>query len=92
MKTFLGTILESFTIQSTDRIIIVDADCSSSVKYGDYVEIVHASGKSLKVQVLDGILDDGSKFNAKSEKVSAIRVKNEGFVDNEIRESKVYLV
>lgn len=75
-----------------DRVIIVDVDCSSTVKYGDYIEVVYLSGKSVKAQVLDGFLEEGSKFGAKSEKISAIRIKNDGFADGNIRECKVYLV
>ena len=93
MKTFLGIISDSFTIQNTDRVIIVDADCSSTVKRGDFIEIVYSDNRSVSTQVLDGILEEGAKFNCKSEKVSAIRISNASFVVNNVSNvsgAKVY--
>lgn len=94
MKTFLGIISDSFTIQNTDRVIIVDADCSSTVKRGDFIKIVYSDNGSVSAQVLDGILEEGAKFNCKSEKVSAIRISNSSFVANNVSNvsgAKVYL-
>ncbi len=93
MKTFLGIISDSFTIQNTDRVIIVDADCSSTVKRGDFIEIVYSDNGSVSAQVLDGILEEGAKFNCKSEKVSAIRISNASFEANNVSNvsgAKVY--
>lgn len=91
MRTYLGKVLDCFNILNSNSVIIVDADCSSVVKFGDCIEIVYPSGKSVKSKVLDGIIEEGSKFNSKSQKVSAIRIENFGFEANNIRDCKVYL-
>lgn len=91
MTKFLGTILDSFTMHNTHRVIIVDADCFSQLKSGDFIEVVYFDGRSVRTQVLDGILDEGAKFNSKNERVSAIRVNNDGFEDGNISDCKVYL-
>lgn len=76
---FLGTIIESFTMQDVNRVMLLDRDCSADLKVGDLVRVEFSSGTSTVVKVLDAFLEEGSKFGVKAEKIASIAVNNVGF-------------
>lgn len=93
-KKLLGTIVDSFTMQDVDRIILLDRDCSAELKVGDSVIVKFSSGQSTVVKVLDAFLEPGSKWNVKAEQIASLRVENIGFPNDpkSIIGSKVFLV
>ncbi len=91
MKKLLGKIVDSFTMQGVQRIILLDRDCSADLKSGDLVEIKLPSGKTNKVVVLDALLEDGTPYKI-SGKIASIVVENKGFTDESLVGCEAYRV
>ncbi|MCX6752384.1 MAG: hypothetical protein NTZ87_02695 [Candidatus Nomurabacteria bacterium] len=91
MTKLLGKIVDSFTMQGTQRVILLDRDCSADLKSGDSVEVNFPSGKTNTVVVLDALLEDGTPYKI-SGKIASITVENKGFNDESLIGCDVFLV
>jgi len=81
-KPSIGNIIDTFTIENRDRILVLDRDCSKDVKYGGNIEIVASTGETVTTKLLDGFIDDGSKYGSEMPaKISSLRVENASFPD-----------
>lgn len=84
MKKELGKIIGTFTIsEGLGRVLLLDKDCSSEINIGEMIEVQLPNTTVLTFRILDGILEQGSKHNIPLEKISAIRIEDIGFEDEE---------
>lgn len=79
----LGTIINSFTIEGIDTVLILDKDCSSDLNSGENISIKIKSGEIFQAIVNDCLLEQGKNYGAEAETISAIRVLIEGNISQE---------
>jgi hypothetical protein len=79
----LGTIINSFTIEGIDTVLILDKDCSSELHSGEDILIKTKTNQEFKAFVNDCLLEDGKNHGLETGTISAIRVAIDGTVSRE---------